>query len=126
MLKKCKKYVLTNALSYYYITNNESVSHVYRKDAVKIMMSSLEEVRNFLRNDTFILTAYYYHVTRDLIRAIDMECFDDPSKTSFFQKIKIIRSSMNNKLAEEAVTSLKYEDYPVKKHFIYGLEIKHP
>lgn len=124
VLKKCKTYCLTNNDSYYYIVNPNSVSHVYRENAVDIMMKSLIDVKANLFDNSDVYNAFYFHVLRDLRLGLQFSCFNNPQKNSIISKYKKVKAGFSNPLVREAQKSLSIKKLKIKnKNIIFFIYI---
>lgn len=125
VLRRCKTYCLTNKDSYFYITNPNSVSHVYRENAVDVMMNSLMDVKENLFDNPEVKNAFYFHVLRDLRLALQFSCFNNPQKTSFIAKYKKVKKAFTNGLVVEAQNKLQIKNIKTKTAKIFIFLMKH-
>ena len=119
LIEKCKKIVISDYPSYFYVMNFESVSHSYNSDAVQIMMHSLELVKNHLLSKQEILDAYYYHVIEDYQKALQFSVFNNIGRGSKFHFLKEeLKKTSTHPLVQEAFANIKPYVYSSKTRYL--------
>lgn len=126
LIEKCKKMVISDYPSYFYVMNMESVSHSYNPDAVIIMMHSLELVKMHLIDKQEITDAFYYHVIEDYQKALQFSIFNTSEKRVKFNVIKNkLKNFSKHPLVIEAFSNINPNLYSSKLRYIKMYLLKH-
>lgn len=125
MLRNCNSYVITNRLSYYYVMNETSISHVYQPKAVDYMMHSMSLIGPLVYNVEEVRQAYYYRVLSEITQAIQYAYFSDKVRISLRQKVKGVRYACKNKLVRECLGKMKIEMLPAIQWKLKAILLKH-
>ena len=130
LLNKAGKYALTNKISYYYVSNSESVSHVYQPKAADYMMQSMRLIRDQLIENKEVSQAFYYRVLAEITEAIQYAYFSDKNKLCLKEKVQGVRYAgsidvVKNSLVKMDINSLPNRQWKLKawllKHQFYAL-----
>lgn len=89
VVKKSKKVLITNCKAYYYIQNNKSASHVFKKGALETMTKAMRLVYKQLISKNEI-NAFYYSVILNISVALSLQ------HQSLKSDINLISSIYNN------------------------------
>lgn len=112
LLRRAKNYVVTDATAYYYVSNGDSVSHVYNPDAASVMMRSMGLVKEALFDNESVSQAFYFRVLMELGTAIQFSAFSDRHPTSYFAKKRLIAQAASEPLFIEAMNKVKLSSLP--------------
>ena len=112
MLHQSKVFVLTNRVSYFYIANDQSISHVYQPLAAEYMMKSMDLVKKHLVNRNEVLQAFYYRVLAEILEAIQYALFSERNKLSIKEKVDGINQDCNMPLVREMLDNLDISTLP--------------
>lgn len=92
ILKQCKKVALTDAVSYYYYENPDSITHRYRPEAVDLVQRAMKMMYRSLLNDSEIYTAFCYRYFVEMINGIKLAYFSEKDKEhSSYERLKMTR-----------------------------------
>lgn len=132
LLRRAESYVVTDAVAYYYVSNGESVSHVYNPDAASVMMRSMSYVKEALVDDERVRQAFYFRVLMEIGTAIQFSAFSDHYSTSYSEKKRLIARAAAEPLFKEAMSKVKLSSLPdfswrikalLLKNSFYGLYV---
>lgn len=115
MVRKCNTYVLTNRLSYYYVMNDMSISHVYQPKAVDYMMQSMSLIRPLVYDLEETRQAYYYRVLAEILEAIQYAYFSDRVHISLHDKTCGVRYACSNALVAECLQKIDIRRLPTRQ-----------
>lgn len=133
MILRCAdSYVVTDKTAYYYVSNSESISHVYNPDAASVMMKSMALVEQSLFNKKDVKQAFSFRVLMEIGTAIQFAAFSDRHSIDFSEKKKVIAEAACEPMALKALGSLDISALPdfswkvkayLLRHRLYGLYI---
>ena len=125
LICKCKSLILTNRISYYYVMNLESISHIYQPKAVDYMMQSMQIVSNNLINNDSVYQAFYYRVVFELTTAIQFAYYSTESNLTLRKRIKGVKYATSNPLAYESINKVEYSSIKGKIWKLKAFLLKH-
>lgn len=92
ILRKCSRVVLTDAVSYYYYENPNSITHQYRPDAVELVKCAMKMMYKSLWDDSEIYTAFCYRYFVEMINGIKLAYFSEKDKEhSAYERLKMTK-----------------------------------
>lgn len=125
MLRRAQKYVVTDAVAYYYVSNGESISHVYNPDAASVMMKSMSLVEDTLIDDKRVRQAFYFRVLMEIGTAIQFAAFSDRHPTTFLEKKEIIAEAVSEPLFTKALHEVNIAGLPGFSWKLKAILLKH-
>lgn len=119
ILTNCKRCMVCNADSYYYVQNLSSVSHTYQPCGVEIMVNAMEKIKLSLVSEIKLKNSYYFNVLINFWVALSLQYFQiDSPKTNIINKIAKIRKELNRPLIKEARKNIIFKELPRSKSVI--------
>lgn len=125
MIKKSNIIVITNRISYYYVMNDSSISHIFQPNAVDYMMKSMSLIETELFDKDECKQAYYYRILGEITEAIQYAYFSKKFKISFCKKIKGVKYACNNPLVIKSLKNVKFSFLPNKGWKLKALLLKY-
>lgn len=90
MLRNARCCVVTDQPSYYYVSNGESVSHIYQPKAVDFMMKSMSLVEPYLIDSREVRSAFCHRVILEMCNGIQFSAFSDKHPLPFTEKVAAV------------------------------------
>lgn len=112
MLRRANRYAITNELAYYYVSNTDSVSHVYNPEAVPIMMQSMELIKPLLLDRPEVIQAFCFRVIREICVGIQFSAFSDRHPLSFAEQTKLVNEASSQPLLRAALARVNMSTLP--------------
>lgn len=125
MLRRAKRYVITNELAYYYVSNTDSVSHVYNPSAVSIMMHSMELIRPLLLDNPEVVQAFCFRVIREICVAIQFSAFSDQHPLGYKERVDRVKEACSQPLLREALSHVDISKLPSRSWKAKAWLLKH-
>ena len=125
LLRKADVYVLVDSPSYFYIVNDDSVSHSYHADAVGVMMNAMGEIRDCIYDRDENWQAYYFRILMEACTSFQFMAFSDASALNFRDKISCLRAACHEPLLCEAIAGLRLGSIESKPWRIKGMLVKY-
>ena len=96
-MKQCKRVALTDAVSYYYYQNFDSITHRYRPEAVDLVRCAMKMMYESLWDDSEIRTAFWYRYIIEMIIGIKLAYFNEKDKEhSAAERLRMTRSVLKS------------------------------
>lgn len=112
LIVKSDTIVLTNRISYYYVTNYSSVSNIFQPNAVAYMMKSMSLIEPLVYNNNECNQAFYFRVLSEIMSAIQYSCFSKDSNMKLSDKKKGVECAFNHPLVEEVIYKMDIRILP--------------
>ncbi len=97
ILKRCKRVALTDAVSYYYYENPDSITHRYRPDAVDSVRHAMEMMYESLWGGREICTAFCYRYFVEMVNGVKLAYFSEKdSEHSNSERLRMTRSVLKS------------------------------
>ena len=121
VLCSCSRYIITDRLAYYYIRNDESVSHSYHARAIDMVVSAMEHIKPYLYDDKEVLQAFYCRIIEEMFNALQFSIFFNGKNITFKQQKIEIQYAKDKPLVRDALKFVDRSYMPSKK---YALKLK--
>ena len=106
MLYRSCTVCISNRVSYFYIMNANSVSHIYQPKSVDFMMKSMSLIKDNLIENDDVYQAFYYRVLIEITSAIQFAYYSNHNKLSFKEKVAGITYAGDHPLTKTAMKSI--------------------
>lgn len=97
ILKQCKRVAITDAVSYYYYQNPDSITHRYRPEAVDLVRRAMKMMYESLWDDKEICTAFCYRYFVEMVNGMKLAYFSEKdSEHSDAERLRMTRSVLES------------------------------
>lgn len=97
ILKQCKRVAITDAVSYYYYQNPDSITHRYRPEAVDLVRRAMKMMYESLWDDKEICTAFCYRYFVEMVNGMKLAYFSEKdSEHSNSERLRMTRSVLKS------------------------------
>lgn len=124
-LRRACRCAVTDATAYYYIVNQDSVTHGFHADAIEMMMKSMNLIKPLLYDNAEIKTAFARRVLDEIAAALAMSAFSDASRLSFAEQKKYVQKASEEPLLREAFAVLDIRMLPSFKLRLKAVMLKY-
>ncbi len=114
MIKRSNGVIITNRVSYYYVMNENSISHIYQPKAIDYMMKSMSLIKPNVFDKSDCKQAFSYRVLAEMTEAIQYAYFSDKGNISFINKIKGVRYASYHDEFRSAIQQMNINFLPNK------------
>lgn len=125
MLRRAKRYVVTNKLAYFYVSNGDSVSHIYNPDAAPTMMKSMSLIKPLLIDNEEVKQAFCFRVLLEIGNAIQFAAFSEKCSMGFRERARIIREISGEPLLQEVLAEMDILKLPERSWCIKAFLLRH-